>query len=217
MKKISIIIPTKNEPYVGTLVKRIKKSLKDENYEIIVVEKGKKLPRVSGARVFHQISDGLGNAFIEGLKKSSGNLIVLMDGDGQHRPEDLPKMVLALKDSDIVVGSRFVQGGKSSLNKRRKFISWVAKSMAAVVLGVKVRDTMSGFFAARRKVFEKIKLNPLGYKILLEIIYKSKNKGLKIKEVPIIFEQRKTGKTKYGFKETMRFFRLILELKLGMR
>ncbi len=216
MKKISVIIPTKNEPYAGTLVKRINKVLKTK-HEIIIVEKGNRLPKISGAKVFRQKSDGLGNAFLEGLEKSSGDVIVLTDGDGSHRAEDIPKLISKLNKADIVVGSRFVSGGKTFDTAHRQFISFVARKLSSTILGINVKDNMSGFFAARKFVFKKIKLNPIGYKILLELLYKAKRKNLKAVEVPIIFEQRKKGKSKYGMEENFRLLKLIFSLKLGLR
>jgi dolichol-phosphate mannosyltransferase len=76
---------------------------------------------------------------------------------------------------------------------------------------------MSGFGAIKKQILERIKLKPLGYKILLEIAYKSKKLGYRISEVPIRFQKRRGGKPKASIKEAIRTLRLIFELKLGLR
>jgi dolichol-phosphate mannosyltransferase len=86
-----------------------------------------------------------------------------------------------------------------------------------LVLGLKIKDNMSGFAAVRREVYEKVKLNPIGFKINTELLYKAKKFGFKATEVPIIFEERKFGKSKGTLKEGLRTLRFILELKFGLR
>lgn len=217
MMKVSIIIPTKNEPYIQELVKRIHKTISNFKHEIIVVDKSDVTPMIKGAKVIRQKSDGLGRAVLEGVEFAKGDLIVVMDGDGSHRPEDLPKLIEKTKDYDIVIGSKYVRGGKSKDKLYRIIISRIYCLIASLILGLKVRDNMSGFSAIRREVYEKIKLNPLGFKINTEILYKAKNFGFKATEVPIIFEQRKLGRPKGTLKEGLRTLRFILELKLGLR
>ncbi|MEM5794336.1 MAG: glycosyltransferase [Candidatus Aenigmatarchaeota archaeon] len=217
LKKVSIIIPTKEEPYIQELVNRIYKTLSGFDFEIIIVDKSKVTPKLKGARVIKQKSNGLGNAILEGLKLAKGEIIVTMDGDGSHRPEDLPKLIEKAKEYDIVIGSKYVKGGKTEDKLYRIFISRVYCLFASLILGLKIKDNMSGFAAIRREVFEKIKLNPRGFKINTEILYKAKKFGFKTTEVPIIFEQRKLGKSKGTFREGFRTLRFILELKLGLR
>lgn len=217
LKKVSIIIPTKEEPYIQELVNRIYKTLSGFDFEIIIVDKSKVTPKVKRAKVIKQKSNGLGNAVLEGLKLAKGEIIVTMDGDGSHRPEDLPKLIEKAKEYDIVIGSKYVKGGKTEDKLYRIFISRVYCLLASLILGLKVKDNMSGFAAIRREVYEKIKLNPRGFKINTEILYKAKKFGFRATEVPIIFEQRKLGKSKGTFREGIRTLRFILELKLGLR
>ncbi|MCS7106373.1 MAG: glycosyltransferase [Candidatus Aenigmarchaeota archaeon] len=217
LKKVSIIIPTKEEPYIQELVRRIHKVLSGFDFEIIVVDKSKVTPKIKGAKVIKQKSNGLGNAILEGLKVAKGDIIVTMDGDGSHRPEDLLKLLEKAKEYDIVIGSKYVKGGKTKDKLYRILISRVYCWFASLVLGLKIRDNMSGFAAIRREVFNKVKLNPRGFKINTEILYKTKKFGLKVAEVPIIFEQRKLGKSKGTLKEGIRTLRFILELKFGLR
>ena len=224
LKKVSIIIPTKNEPYINELIRRIHKKL-HVKHEIIVVDKSDKPPKVKGARLIIQRSNGLGKAVIEGLAYAKGDIIVLMDGDGSHRPEDLPKLIEAVKKYDIVIGSKYVRGGKSEDKWYRVIISKVYCKLAKLILGLGIDDNMSGFSAIRRKVYEKIKLNPLGFKINTEILYKAKKFGFSSTEVPIVFLKAKKKKRSFfyeilirpGLKEALRTLKFILELRLGLR
>ena len=110
---ISIIIPIKDEPSIQEIIDEINKIIK-QNIEIIIVDKSKSKPSISGARIVDQKSDGLGNAFVEGLGYARGDIIVLMDGDGSHRPQDLLKMLEKIDDSEIVLGSKLIEGGVSN-------------------------------------------------------------------------------------------------------
>ncbi|MEM5879456.1 MAG: glycosyltransferase, partial [Candidatus Aenigmatarchaeota archaeon] len=188
MRKVSIIIPTKDEPYIQKLVEKIHKILKIK-HEIIVVDKSEVVPKVKGAKVIRQKSDGLGKAFLEGLNFAKGDVIVLMDGDGSHRPEDLPKLIEKTKEYDIVIGSKYVKGGKTKDKFYRILISKFYCFLASLILGLEIKDNMSGFSAVRRKVYEKIKLDPIGFKINTELLFKAKKFGFKTSEIPIVFEE----------------------------
>lgn len=216
MRKVSIIIPTKDEPYIQTLVKRINEIV-SVKHEIIVVDKSKYLPKVRGAKVVKQKSDGLGKAFLEGLKIAEGDVIVLMDGDGSHRPEDLPRLLEKVKDYDIVIGSKYVKGGRSRDKIHRILISRFYSFLASFLLGLNIKDSMSGFSVVKRDVYNKIKLNPLGFKVNTELLFKAKKLGFKVAEVPITFESRKMGKPKGNLREGIKTLKFIFELKLGFR
>jgi dolichol-phosphate mannosyltransferase len=213
--KVSIIIPTKNEPYIQKLVDKIHEEISNLNHEIIVVDKSDVTPKLKGAKVLRQKSDGLGKAFLEGLKLAKGDVIVLMDGDGSHRPEDLPKLIEKTKSYDIVIGSKYVKGGRTKDKLYRILISRIYCLFASLILGLKVKDSMSGFAAVRRKVYEKIRLNPIGFKINTELLYKAKRFGFRATEVPIVFEERKFGRSKTNLKEGLKTLKFIFKLKFG--
>jgi dolichol-phosphate mannosyltransferase len=220
--KVSIIIPTKDEPLINELIEEIHHTLRNEDHEIIVVDKSNVMPKIKNAKLIRQKSDGLGKAVLEGLKHVSGDVVVLMDGDFSHRPEDIPKLLEKINDYDIVIGSRFVEGGRTKDPKHRKIVSFVMRKFASIILGLNVKDSMSGFSAVKKEVYESLNLNPIGYKINLEILFKGKKKGFKIIEVPIIFERRRAGKSKAGLtisglKEVVRIIRYVFELKFGLR
>lgn len=214
---LSIIIPIKDEPYINELVKDIHKKIKTK-HEIIVVDKSNIPSKIENAKLIKQKSDGLGNAVKEGLEHAKGDIIVIMDGDGSHRPEDIKKLIKGLNKSHVVIGSRFIKGGKTKDITHRKLISLIFRKTVSFILGLDIKDNMSGFSAIKRNVLDNITINPRGYKINLEIMYKAKKKGFKISEVPIVFEKRIAGKSKIGFnlkglKEVINIIILVLRLK----
>jgi dolichol-phosphate mannosyltransferase len=119
-----------------------------------------------------------------------------MDGDFSHPPQTIPRMVEELRDScDIVVASRYIRGGSViGWPFKRRLMSKGATKIAQVSLGIEVKDPMSGFFAFRRRIIEGVKFDAIGYKMLLEILVKTK--GLRVKEVPYTFINRVAGASK---------------------
>ena len=223
--EVSVLIPTKNEPLVNELIRELHTQLQQYDHEIIVIDKSSSPPKIDDTKtkLVIQQSDGLGRAIQEGLAHAAGNIIVIMDADFSHDPKDVSKLIEAIvsKKYDVVIGSRFVEGGVTQDEARRKIVSAAARKFTAVVLGLKIKDTMSGFSATRKQVFDKIKLNPLGYKINLEILYKASKQGFTAGEVPITFRKRREGKSKVGFnvaglKELGRIFLLTFKLRLGI-
>lgn len=219
---ISVLIPTKDEPLINELIEKIHLVLKNFKHEIIVIDKSDATPELKNAKLIIQESDGLGKAILEGLPHVTGDLIVTMDGDFSHDPEDLLKLIEKYDNYDIIIGSRYVPGGKNEDELHRRFISFLFRKIASLVLNLEIKDSMSGFIAVKKHVYESLKLNPIGYKINMEIIFKSKKSGYKMLEVPIIFHKRKAGKTKTGLsfsglREGFRILRFVFELKLGLR
>jgi glycosyltransferase involved in cell wall biosynthesis len=219
--KISLIIPTKDEPYIGTLVGQLRKIFGNK-LEIIVIEKGRELPKVN-AKVVRQRTKGLGNAFLEALQYAHGEIIANMDGDGSHRVQDLKKIIDQIDGADFVIGSRFIRGGKTLDIQHRQFISSVARKCSAFVLGLKIEDMTSGFFAVKRKVLEKVKIKKvLGYKIIYPLAYKANQNSFKIKEVPIIFAGRQVGVSHVsifkmsGINEVYNEIKMAILLRLGL-
>ena len=213
---ISIIIPTKDEPAIQQLIDEINITIK-QNHEIIIVDKSKAKPEIKGAKVISQRSDGLGNAFVEGLGQTEGDIIALMDGDGSHRPEDLNNMLSRIGEYEIALGSKLIEGGRSSDTLERRAVTLAFSLLTRLILWVNIKDPMTGFMVAKRDIFNRIKLKPRGFKVVIEIVYKSK---ARVVEVPILFRERKMGSSKAGFNirginEISRIIILLLELKWG--
>jgi dolichol-phosphate mannosyltransferase len=142
---------------------------------------------------------GLVSAILEGIRYSKGQNILVMDADFSHSPSLIPKMVheLVNSDVDIVVASRYVEGGRiRGWPLKRRLISKGAVKLAQYGLPIKkeVKDPMSGFFALKRHVLDNIKIDSAGYKILLEILVKANN--ARVKEIPYTFTNRTQGKSK---------------------
>jgi dolichol-phosphate mannosyltransferase len=157
---------------------------------------------------------GLASAFLDGLKRSRGELVGLMDADLQHPPELLPRLVRAIDGgADIAVASRFVKGGGvGSWSVRRRLVSWGARLLATLALPRTsgVRDTMSGFFVTKKEVISRMELSSGSFKVLLEILAKGRYEN--VVEVPYVFELRRKGQSKLGSGEMWNYLRHVLHL-----
>jgi dolichol-phosphate mannosyltransferase len=148
---------------------------------------------------------GLGTAYIAGFKwalERGIDYIVQMDADFSHSPSYISKMLAEIKDYDVVVGSRYINGGQ--LDERwswwRWFLSWWANSIwTRGILGVKTHDATAGFKCWRRNALERIgleRINSNGYVFQVEMAFVSEKLGLRILEIPIYFEDRRIGHSK---------------------
>jgi dolichol-phosphate mannosyltransferase len=208
--KLTVISPTLNEAEnVPHLVEQLERSLGDIDYEILIVDDdsadetwsiAQKIsatnPRV---RVLRRMQNrGLGMAVIEGFSNASGDALACIDADLQHDPSILPRMLEELlSGTDVVVGSRYVQGGSAGKwDRLRRLQSWFATKSAQFLLGIKLKDPMSGYFLVWRKDFSEIKdqLNGRGFKILLEIL--TRLHASRVKEIPYTFRPRTSGESK---------------------
>lgn len=221
---LSVILPTYNEKdNLPVLVNMIDGACKKAGirYEIIVVDDNS--PDGTGSvadeiskndrrvRVVHRKEKrGLGSAVLDGARISKGEYICIMDADLQHDPDDIPKLYGAAQRGSIAIGSRYVKGGRSELGFARSIVSRGAAFLARIMLGISVRDPESGFSVIRKDLFDRIVLNPRGFKINLEIMHKS---GEKVAEVPVTLRKRVHGKTKLGAKEFVNYILLLLELR----
>jgi dolichol-phosphate mannosyltransferase len=155
---------------------------------------------------------GLSQAVLDGLKHSERDLLVVMDADLSHPPEKIPELLTALKNgADVAVGSRFTEGG-STADDWGPF-RWL-NSRVATVLALpltSISDPMSGFFAMRRSTLNAGReFDPIGYKILLEIIVKCRCRY--VFEVPIHFDNRQWGRSKLSLNEQLKYFRHLRRL-----
>jgi dolichol-phosphate mannosyltransferase len=154
----------------------------------------------------------LATAVIRGLREARGDLLVSLDADLSHPPESIPALLDALRDPrvNMAIGSRFVPGGRVDLHwpLHRRLNSLVARLLARPL--TPVRDMMSGFFAVRRKDLRFEGLDPIGYKIALELIVRHGWKN--VVEIPITFSDRAAGKTKLSVAEQLRYLRHLARL-----
>ena len=237
----SIVIPTYNESEnILRLISEIEKNLPTSDFtEIIVVDdnspdgtgklvedcitkKGIKAKEKNSShtknhilKVVHRTGkEGLIPAILDGVRQSSGTNVLIMDADFSHPPEVIPKMMSELKrnPNSIVIGSRYIEGGKVvGWPARRKILSKGASTLARVGLNVKnVKDPMSGLFALPRELIQNISIATKGYKILLEILVK--NKEIPVIEVPYTFTDRQSGKSKMSYNVIVNYAEAIWQL-----
>jgi glycosyltransferase involved in cell wall biosynthesis len=170
---------------------------------------------------------GLGTAYIAGFKKAVHELgaerILTMDADFSHNPRHIPAMIALSRSKHVVIGSRYVAGGGTrNCTRKRILLSLIANFVARALLGLKARDATAGFRLYRREVLLSIPLDEIfssGYSFLVEMLFLCQRRGWQIGEVPIIFEDRRKGKTKISrqeiFKAQYTIFRLFIRRLRG--
>ena len=156
---------------------------------------------------------GLASAVLEGVRRARGHVIVVMDSDLSHPPQAVRALLGAVAGgADVAVGSRYIRGGGvRRWPWRRRVMSRGATWMARGLLGVRVADPMSGFFAARRRLFEDAPILGLGYKILLELLVR--HPAAAVVEVPYVFTERAGGRSKLNAAEVVNYIRLLIRLR----
>jgi dolichol-phosphate mannosyltransferase len=155
-------------------------------------------------RVLHRpVKEGLGRAYLAGFDVALGEgaeLVLEMDVDFSHDPADLPRLIAAADDADLVLGSRYVEGGGvENWGALRRLLSRAGSWYARTLLQVPVRDLTGGFKCFNRRVLEAIDLNGVhadGYGFQIELTYRAIKAGFSVKEVPIRFRERREGQSK---------------------
>jgi len=231
MMKTIVMIPTFNErDNIITLINKIL-SLPIKDISVLVVddnspdgtwkiveELASKNPRVQVLRRLKK--RGRGHAGVDGFKhciREGADYIVEMDGDLSHNPEYIKDMLREMELYDVVTASRFIKGGSDNARGVfRQCVSRFASVYARWLLGVDVKDPSLGFRCFRRRVLEAIDLDEIissGPSIVLEISYKIKLLGFSIKEIPVIFSDRKYGEAKLDFLTLLETFLVVLKLR----
>jgi dolichol-phosphate mannosyltransferase len=208
-----MVIPTYNEiENLADVVARVRRACPE--VDILVVDDAS--PDGTGAladrlaaedprvRVLHRTDkQGLGAAYAAAFRAALDegyDLIGEMDADGSHQPEQLPRLLAAAADADLVIGSRWIPGG-SVVNWpwHRRLLSRAGNVYTRVLLGIGVRDATAGFRVFRREALETIRLErvqSLGYVFQVELAYRALQAGLRVVEVPIEFVERVRGDSK---------------------
>jgi dolichol-phosphate mannosyltransferase len=147
--------------------------------------------------------DGLGPAYLAGFAwalERGADLLLEMDCDFSHDPADVPRLLAAAENADLVLGSRYVPGGGTrNWNLLRRLISRGGSLYAQMLLGVRIRDLTGGFKCYRRAVLETIDLDAIdskGYAFQIETTYRALRAGFRVVEVPIVFVDREAGGSK---------------------
>ena len=224
---ISIIVPTYNEKdNVKPLADLIGHAIGTiTEYEILYVDDSTdETPEVlaelseqdSHVRYIHREGEkGLAAAVLLGFDEANGDILTVIDADLQHPPELLARMYEEIeKGADIVLPSRYIADGeKEGLNFIRSFVSISAKKVAQALLPPikKISDPLGGYFMFRKSVVKGIELDPIGWKILLEILTLGTYE--RVVEIPYKFQKRNAGESKLNFKVSMDYFRHVLLLR----
>jgi len=213
-----VIVPTYNERFnIARLIPAILSQ--DPSLEVLVVDDGS--PDGTGAivdaiaannprvDVIHREAKlGLGTAYIAGFRwalERKYDLVFEMDADFSHNPERLPEFLEAIKEADLVLGSRYQDGHVNVVNwpMSRLFLSYAANVYARAVTGLPIFDTTGGFKCFRRNVLESIDLNSVksnGYAFQIEMSFRVWKRGFRLVEIPIIFVDRTEGMSKMSKK-----------------
>ncbi|TVL99756.1 MAG: dolichyl-phosphate beta-D-mannosyltransferase [Candidatus Kuenenia stuttgartiensis] len=163
---------------------------------------------------------GRGSAGVAGFQYTldhGAECVVEMDADFSHHPRYIPDMLNAIQNADLVIGSRFVSGGRD-VNRGivRRLVTFLAGVYVRILLGLKINDVSSGYRCFRRKVLEDIQLDSMistGPSIVSEVFYKAHVKGFSIREIPIEFEDRIHGETKLNYKVLLKTLLMVLKFK----
>jgi len=214
MDKFTIVIPVYNEAKnLKILIPKIYKQLKNEKFELIVVDDNsndetlqtlKKFRRKNFHHLIRKTERDLSKSCILGFKKARYKNIIVMDGDLQHKPSDLKRILYVYfkYNPDIAVGTRdLFKIKKHNQLKLRLLASRILILIVNLLLGNKTSDPMSGFFVFKKKIFQKSekKMIKKGYKILLDLLY-IKNQNVEVIDVNINFDSRMKGKSKMNLK-----------------
>jgi dolichol-phosphate mannosyltransferase len=213
--RLVIMIPTYNErENIGRLIQDILELPVEQELAVVVVDDdspdgtadlvadiGRRDPRVHV--LVRRKARGRGLAGIEGFRRSldlGADFIIEMDGDGSHQPAFIRSLLKGARRADLVLGSRFVAGGMDAdRSAGRRLISFLVRRFIRRYFRIPVNDVSSGFRCFRREVLERIGLDSListGPSVVLEVLYKAFRLGFTVGEVPIVFIDRKQGRTK---------------------
>lgn len=206
IKKVSIVIPAKNEEAaIGPVLDSLNKFIKQYNkyeFEAIVVadhctDKTEDISKSKGARVFvNEWPAGKGNALRYGFKNSTGDVIVMLDADGSHRPLDIGLFLEAIEGgAGLVVASRAL-AGSSEYEIIRLFGNAIFTLTFCVLFGVSMTDALNGYKAFIRDIFTGHKYGSKGFDIEIELLAQAVRKGCRIGEVPSHEDSRAGGKMK---------------------
>ncbi|MGZ5561643.1 MAG: glycosyltransferase family 2 protein [Halobacteriota archaeon] len=195
--KISVVIPTINEPAIEGVLHDVFEALKDQDKEVIVVDKSTDETPVRaaelGAKVIHQTGTGYGDAYITGFKHISkdSEVVVILDGDYTYDPYDIPALLQPINDGvDFVIGNRFALMDKEAMSKRNALGNKMLTAMIRYLYHVQITDSQSGMRAIRRSALADLRLQSPHMAFASEMIIDAQKVGLTITEVPISYRKR---------------------------
>lgn len=215
--RIVVIIPTFNErESIEAIVARVRASVPEADVLIADDNSPDGTGRIADAmaaedprvQVMHRLGkEGLGAAYLAGFSwalQHEYDVVVEMDADGSHQPEQLPRLLSALRDADLVLGSRWVEGGGIvNWPKHRELLSRGGSLYTRVLLGIPLRDVTGGYRAFRADTLRRLDLHEVasqGYCFQVDLAWRAAQRHLRITEVPITFVEREVGTSKMNQK-----------------
>ena len=210
---VLVIIPTYNEAEsIKPIVARVRSSVPEAH--ILIADDnspdgtGKLADELAAeddhVHVLHRKGkEGLGAAYLAGFRwgiDAGYGVLVEMDADGSHQPEELPRLLTALKGADLVLGSRWIAGGRVvNWPKSREFLSRGGSTYSRLMLGVPIRDVTGGYRAFRKETLEGLGMEQVasaGYCFQVDLAWRAVKAGYHVVEVPITFVERELGDSK---------------------
>ena len=218
---LSVIIPVYNEELtIGNIIDRVKAVVQQTGLknEVIVVDdcsydKSLEIAKKYSVKIYTLKRHlGKGYALRAGFAKAKGDIIVTIDSDGSHRPEELPRVLAPIvhDKADLVIGSRYLNQKNVATRKLNAFGVQLFNFFIELLTGVAITDSQSGYRAMKREVMKSQKLKSGGYEIESEMLVKTAKKGFRITEVPISFEQRTYGRS--GVDPIVDGFKILLSI-----
>lgn len=226
-----VVLPTYNErANIARAIERVLAA--DERFEILVVDDSSpdgtaaavrdmaaQLPRVRLAERARKL--GLGSAYVLGFETAAREgfgTVCTMDADLSHDPRHLVEMLELQDDYDVIIGSRYVAGGRiEGFNLFRKINSAIANILARRFIGHDVRDCTSGYRLYSTRFLERLDVRALeasGYSMLVELLYEARRSRARVTEHPIVFKNRVAGKSKVSYREMFGSMRTLVGLKI---
>jgi dolichol-phosphate mannosyltransferase len=231
-----IVLPTFDEAenleaIIAAILPIMREAVGRESFRILVVDDdspdgtGRIADRLAAAEpeleVLHRaVREGLGPAYLAGFAVAlagGATHVIEMDADFSHEPHDLPRLLAAADDADLVLGSRYVPGGVvADWGLLRRFVSRGGSAYARRVLGLGVHDLTGGFKCFRREVLEGIDLPTVrshGYAFQVELTYRAVRAGYRVVEIPIVFRDRRLGRSKMSWRIAVEAMLLVPQLR----
>jgi glycosyltransferase involved in cell wall biosynthesis len=218
---LSIVIPVYNEELtIGNIIDRVKTAMRQTGLknEIIVIDdrsydKSLEIAKHHNIRLFTLNQHlGKGYALRVGFFKAMGDVIVTLDSDGSHKPEELFEVLTPIlqEKADLVIGSRYLNHKSVDARKLNVFGVGLFNSLIALLTGAIVTDSQSGYRAMKRQILKDQELESGGYEIESEMLVKTAKKNFRITEVPISFQQRTYGRS--GVDPVIDGFKILLSI-----
>jgi glycosyltransferase involved in cell wall biosynthesis len=226
---VSVIIPVFNEERtIGDIITRTKITLEQigVSYEVLVVDDGSvdksaDISQAKKAYVLRENHRGKGYALRSGFSHARGELIVTLDSDGSHQPEEIPLVMRDLREgkADYVIGTRFINSdvSETKMTKVNRLGNRIFNDLIWYLTGKKVSDSQSGFRAIRSSLIKKMRLSSKGYEVESEMLVKALKMGAIVTETPITFNQRTIGTSRLDpLKDGTRILYAIMQAYLSI-